>query len=52
LAASTSCRDGDVHVFYRRHSADWLRMVPLDGEDDPDSLDACAQYEITVEPMT
>jgi hypothetical protein len=48
--------DGDLEVLYRRHSADWLRVVPLDGaigdfEDDPENLDACAKYEITIEPI-
>jgi hypothetical protein len=48
--------DGDLEMLYRRHSADWLRVVPLDGalgdlQDDPDNLDACARYEISIEPM-
>jgi hypothetical protein len=41
---------------HRRHSADWLRVVPLDGvigdpADDPENLDACAKYEIHIEPL-
>jgi hypothetical protein len=49
--------DGDLEVLYRRHhSAVWLRVVPLDGalgdlQDEPDNLDACARYEISIEPM-
>jgi hypothetical protein len=46
--------DGDTDVIYRRHSADFLRITPLDtadGEIDDDNLDACARYEITIEPM-
>jgi hypothetical protein len=48
--------DGDLDVLYRRHTADWLRVVPLDGaighlEDDPENLDACAKYEIAIEPL-
>jgi hypothetical protein len=39
---------------YRRYAADWLRVVPLDeadGELGKDALDACARYEITIEPI-
>jgi hypothetical protein len=46
--------DGDTDVLYRRHSADWLRVVPLDtadGEIDDDDLDACLRYEVTIEPI-
>jgi hypothetical protein len=49
-------------VLYRRRNADRLRVVPLDGglapdgglgdfQDDPENLDACARYEITMEPI-
>jgi hypothetical protein len=47
--------DGDRDVFYRRYSADWLRVLPLDdaiGEIDEDNLDACMQYQIAIEPLT
>jgi hypothetical protein len=47
----------DFEVLYRRHSADWIRVVPLDG--DPDDVDydpvnrlACRGYEISIEPLT
>jgi hypothetical protein len=46
--------DGDVDVLYRRHSADWLRVIPLDdatGELDADNLDACLGYAISIEPV-
>jgi hypothetical protein len=48
--------DGDLEVLYRRHTADWLRVVPLDGatgeiEDDPDNFTACLKYEISIEPI-
>jgi hypothetical protein len=41
-----------LEVLYRRHTADWLRVVPLDsadGEIDDDNLDACARYAIAIE---
>jgi hypothetical protein len=48
--------DGDIEVLYRRHTADWLRVVALDG--DPDEVDysplnrlACAQYTVNIEPL-
>jgi hypothetical protein len=49
--------DGDHEVLYRRHSADWLRVVPLDAatseiEDDPDNFTACLKYEIEIEPLS
>jgi hypothetical protein len=48
--------DGDLEVLYRRHSADWLRVVPLDAADgeiesDPENFSACLKYEIRIEPM-
>jgi hypothetical protein len=48
--------DGDLDVLYRRHSADWLRIVPLDAatgeiEDDPDNFTACLKYKIRIEPL-
>jgi hypothetical protein len=54
--------NGDFEVLYRRRNADRLRVVPLDGglapdgglgdfQDDPENLDACARYEITMEPI-
>jgi hypothetical protein len=46
--------NGDLEVLYRRYSADWLRVVPLDeadGELDEDALDACMKYEIRIEPI-
>jgi hypothetical protein len=46
--------DGDLDVLYRRHTADWLRVVPLDtadGEIDDDNLDACMAYAISVAPI-
>jgi hypothetical protein len=42
--------NGDFEVLYRRQNADWLRVVPLD-EDDEDNIERCAGYEITVEPI-
>jgi hypothetical protein len=43
--------DGDIDFLYRRHSADWLRVIPLDVEDDEVNTDACARYEIRIEPI-
>jgi hypothetical protein len=48
--------DGDLEVLYRRHTADRLRVVPLDGatgeiEDDPDNFTACLKYQIAIEPI-
>jgi hypothetical protein len=48
--------DGDLDVLYRRHTADWLRVVPLDAatgeiEDDPDNFTACLKYKIRIEPI-
>jgi hypothetical protein len=40
----------DLEVLYRRHSADWLRVVPRD-EDDADNIERCAAYEIAIEPI-
>jgi hypothetical protein len=37
--------NGDLEVLYRRHSADWVRIVPLD-EDDADNIERCTAYEI------
>jgi hypothetical protein len=42
--------EGDLDVLYRRHAASWLRAVPLD-PDDADNVEACARYEIAVEPI-
>jgi hypothetical protein len=42
--------NGDLEVLYRRHSADWVRIVPLD-EDDADNIERCTAYEISVEPI-
>jgi hypothetical protein len=39
--------NGDLEVLYRRHSADWVRIVPLD-EDDADNIERCTAYEISV----
>jgi hypothetical protein len=38
----------DLEVLYRRHPADWLRVVPLDAED---NIERCAGYEIAIEPI-
>jgi hypothetical protein len=48
--------DGDLDVLYRRHTADWLRVIPLDAatgeiEDDPENFSACLQYEISFAPL-
>jgi hypothetical protein len=43
--------DGDIDVLYRRHSADWLRVIPLDVEDDDANTGTCARYEISIEPI-
>jgi hypothetical protein len=48
--------DGDFEVLYRRQNADWLRVVPLDGDPDEVVYDpvnrlACMAYAITVEPI-
>jgi hypothetical protein len=48
--------DGDLDVFYRRHTADYLRVVPLEAatgeiEDDPENFSACLQYEISFTPL-
>jgi hypothetical protein len=48
--------DGDIEVLYRRHTADWLCIIPLDGDPDEVHYDpfnrlACKQYEIAIEPL-
>jgi hypothetical protein len=48
--------NGDREVLYRRHSADWFRIVPLDAADgeiesDPENFTACLKYEIAIEPL-
>jgi hypothetical protein len=48
--------DGDTDVLYRRHSADFVRVVPLDAADgeiesDPENFTACLKYEIAIEPI-
>jgi hypothetical protein len=40
--------EGDVDVVYRRHIADWLRIVPLE-EPDEKSEQQCIPYVVTVE---
>jgi HK97 family phage major capsid protein len=42
--------NGDLDILYRRHTADWIRVVPLD-EDDADNIERCAGYEIAIEPL-
>jgi hypothetical protein len=49
LRALAGVVDGDYEVIYRRHSADFIRIVPLDdavGELDSENLEACTKYEI------
>jgi hypothetical protein len=41
---------GDTEVLYRRHSADWLRVIPLDDED-ADEIERCARYSITLKQV-
>ena len=47
--------DGDQVFLYRRHTANWLRIVPLHDVDDPDfddqNFDACCGYAISIEPI-
>ena len=42
--------DGDMEVIYRRHIADWLRVVPFDSNDEPIEQD-CAGYVVSLESM-
>jgi hypothetical protein len=42
--------DGDLELLYRRHTADWLRLIPHDDEDE-ENIERCARYDITVEPI-
>jgi hypothetical protein len=42
--------NGDREVLYRRHSADWVRIVPLD-EDDVNKIERCTAYEISAGPI-
>jgi len=39
--------DGNTDVFYRRHNAGWLRVVPHD-PDDAEETERCAAYSVTV----
>jgi len=41
--------DGDADVRYRRHTADWLRVLPLD-DDDEAACAVCESYLITITP--
>jgi hypothetical protein len=48
--------DGDHEVLYRRYSADWLRVVPLDDhvgeiEGNLENFTACLGYEVSIEPL-
>ena len=47
--------DGDQDFYYRCGSADFLRMLPLYGVDDPDYSDqdfvACMAYQIEIVPL-
>ena len=52
--------DGEAEVIYRRHIADWLRVVPFDGGSEPIELRTppacpcclgCAGYRVTMEPV-
>jgi hypothetical protein len=40
--------EGDVDVIYRRHIADWLRVIPLEEPDQKSEQDAIP-YVVTVE---
>lgn len=42
--------DGDLDVPYRRHKADWLRVLPVD-EQDEEARDRCKQYKISITPV-
>ena len=43
--------DGDHDIRYRRYKADWLRVLPLD-DDDEAARDACARYTVAISPRT
>ena len=40
--------EGDTEVIYRRHTAEWLRVVP---EEDSEA-EACRRYNLEVVPLT
>jgi hypothetical protein len=42
--------EGDVEVVYRRHIADWLRVLPFEARDDATEQD-CIPYVVSVEAM-
>ncbi|WP_027584027.1 hypothetical protein [Bradyrhizobium sp. Ai1a-2] len=41
--------DGDRDIRYRRYKADWLRVLPLD-DDDEEMRERCARYAIVIGP--
>lgn len=43
--------DGDVDAFYRRHTAGWLRVIPLD-DIDAEARKQCQAYTISIQPVT
>jgi len=42
--------EGDAEVIYRRHIADWLRVLPFEDSDEASEQD-CAGYVVEVEAM-
>jgi hypothetical protein len=42
--------DGDLDVPYRRHKADWLRVLPVDDKDE-EARDRCKKYQISITPV-
>jgi hypothetical protein len=44
--------DGDHDAIYRRHRADWIRVLPLEDDDDMEARKRCQAYSIKLFPVT
>lgn len=42
--------EGNTEVIYRRHIADWLRVLPFEAQETASEHD-CTPYVVSVEPM-
>jgi hypothetical protein len=42
--------EGELEVLYRRHIADWVRVVPFEDKDEATEQE-CAAYVVSMEPV-
>jgi len=42
--------EGDAEVIYRRHIADWIRVLPFEAQEDPTERE-CVPYVVSMEAM-